>query len=328
MKKLISSSAAALIAVIMIINCCGTAFAAEKNTQQAAAEQGTAQETTQDASQPRLMVVSYKLDSDSLYPDKSSKLSITYKNYSKTKQLSNIKLTAAEESGEIKISGMGTKYVEKIKAGGTYVWELQLTASKTAAIGEHKLTVSAEYEDKYYTSYTSSDTLSVNIKQSVGLDYDGIILPSKLQQEDTAALEITLMNTGKSKLRNCKIVFEVDSLESGGASFVGEIPAGESASITANLRAAGNKTGEASGKAILSYEDEFGDNYSTEIPLSTVIEEKKELPQQQENEKEEKSNPLWWLFMISGAAAGGLVGFGIPAVIRANKQRKEDEKML
>lgn len=284
-------------------------------------------ETTQDASQPRLMVTEYKVEKGYITPSETRNLEIKFKNHSNTKALCNVKLSIADESGEIKTEGMPTAYVERIYAGSAYTWKIPLTASATAQIGEHKLTVTAEYEDKYYTPYTATDTINVTVKQSVGLDYDGIILPSKVVQDDTVTMEVNLLNTGKTDIRNAKLTFDIENMETGGVLFIGEIPAGQSSTGSANLKASSDKTGETAGKVTLSYEDAFGESYSKEIDVSTIIEKKVESAETEE-EKKEKKNPLWWLFIVIGLAVGGAAGFSIPTAIRNSKQRKEDELRL
>lgn len=286
-------------------------------------------ETTVDASQPRLMVSSYKLDSEYITPDSDSTLEIVFKNYSDTKAISNIKLSLTEESGEIKPSGTGTEYVSRIYAGSSYTWKTKLKASKIAAIGEHRLTVTAEYEDKYYNAYSASDTLLVNVSQSVGLDYSGVVLPRKVTQENTVTMDVNLMNTGKCMVRNSKLNFDIDGLETGSVLFIGEIAAGESKTGSANFRISSDKLGEVKGKATLEYEDEFGNSYSKEIDISTVIEKKPEAKEEAEEEDTFNTKyPKWWAFLIAGVAAGGLVGFAVPTAIRSKKQRKEDELRL
>ena len=133
----------------------------------------------QDTSQPRLMVTEYTVENGSIIPGESRKVSITIKNTSPSKAVSNIKLSLADESGELKTDGMGTAYVKSISANGIYVWSVGLTAVHTAKTGEHPLTLSMEYEDSNHTGYSASDTIRVNIKQSVMLKYDSARLPSK-----------------------------------------------------------------------------------------------------------------------------------------------------
>lgn len=314
-----------LISIIFCLSASITAYASGEADTEPQPE-AVIEETTRDASQPRLMVSSYTLEGESLSTDKSSVLKITFKNYSRKKALYNLKFTISDESGEIKFDGMGTKYVERISAGGSYTWEVSLIAAKTAQIGEHKLGVTAEYEDEYYDAYSSSDIISLNVKQSVGLDYDGIMLPTKVTQGDTFSMEVTLMNTGKSALRNCKLTFSIDGIESSGTLFIGEIPAGESKSGSANLRAALDKLGEVKGKITLSYEDAFGEQYSKDIEVSTTVNEKIEIVE--EPEEEQAKYPLWWAFMLGGIAVGGGIGAAIPIAINSYKQRKEDEMRL
>ena len=190
-------------------------FAVPAFAEESAEPVAVVEETTQDASNPRVMLTSYSIEDNSISPDKEKDLEIVIKNYSPKKAISNIKLSLTEESGDIKVQGTGTKYVKRISADSTYTWNVKLAASKTAQTGEHKLALSVEYEDKYYNSYSASDTICIDVKQSVGLDYDSIQLPAKVTQGNTETISPNLMNTGKSNLRNCKLSFNIDGLESG-----------------------------------------------------------------------------------------------------------------
>ena len=278
-----------------------------------------------DASQPRLMVTEYKVEGGSVSPSKEKKLTITFKNYSQTKALKNIKLSILDESGEIETVGIPTQYVPIIYAGSTYVWELSLKASKTAQIGEHKLSVSSEYEDKYYNSYSGNDVISVKVVQSVGIDYSGVQLPAKLYADDTATMEIAILNTGKSNIRNLKIDTDIQNLEDGGTTFVGEIQAGEQGTASINLRV-GKELGDIDGTVVFTYEDEFGREYKKKAKVSSAIVERP-VKTVAEEEKETKY-PMWWAFLLGGIVLGGGVGSAIPIAINNSKKRKEDELRL
>lgn len=310
MKKLITI----ILAVIMCFGFTLTAYAG-----------GEEKETTQDASTPRLMVTDFKVDGASLTPNKKSTVTITLKNYSKTKYIKNIKLSISEDSGDIKPVGTGNKFVDIIYAGSTYTWEVELTASATAQIGEHAITISSEYEDKYFGSYSGSDVVRANVKQSVGIDYSGVQLPVKVYPDDTTTMEIAIMNTGKSNIRNCKIDFDINNLESGGTTFVGEIAAGEQGQASANLRV-GKELGDTEGTVTITYEDEFGKSYTKKQKVATTVVERPVEPV--EEEEEQSKYPLWWAFLIGGIALGGAIGSAIPISIYKSKQRKEDEMRL
>lgn len=285
-----------------------------------------AQEGEIDSSTPRLMVIEYQVKDDCVMPNSNTVVTIKFKNQSKNKTIKNIRLGMTEESGEIKPVGMGTKYVDIIKANGTYVWELEVTASKLANIGEHNININAEYEDENSVAYSSSDSIRLNVHQTVNLDYDGAKLPVKVHQGDTVSVGVNLMNTGKTQLSNCKIIYDVEGLDSGGVVFVGTIPVGESMTGTANLRVSSELLGEVKGTITISYDDPFGNTNSKTVDVSTTIEEK--VVSETADEETQPKNPQWWAYLLGGLILGGMIGCSIPIAINNAKQRKEDEKRL
>ncbi len=285
-------------------------------------------EVQEDSSQPRLMVTSYKLESDFIAPNETKTITVTLKNMHPSKSVKNIKLSLSEESDEIRPTGMGTKYVSSIGADSYFSWAVELTAVNIAAIGEHKLSFTAEYEDKNGSGYSANDMLRVQVRQPARLEFDGAKLPVKVVQDDTVTLNIKLMNTGKAPLYNCKADFKIDGLDSGGSAYVGEIQPQESSVASANLLVSDTKLGKVEGKITITYEDSFGETYTLTHDVSTKIEKKVIKAAKTEDEDEKKTNPLWWLFIIIGLAVGGGLGFGIPYAIRSRKERIEDEKNL
>ena len=284
--------------------------------------------TTEDNSTPRFMVTSYELSEKSLSPEKTAVLKVTFKNYSTTKALYNIKFSLEDPSGEIQTIGMPTKYVKSIYAGSSYTWEIELKAINAATIGQHDLQITAEYEDKNFGSYSSSDTVRIDVKQSVKLSYSGAVLPKKVIQGDTQTVTLELMNTGKSTIYNCTLDFDIAGMQSGGSVFVGNIEPAQSAQGSANLRVDSDILGEVTGKITITYEDDYGKEYKKTADVSTVIEEKVEQVATNDEDEKEKKNPLWWLFILIGLAIGGGIGFGIPWLINDKKQRKEDDLRL
>lgn len=296
-------------------------------TKKKEAKKPTKKATTQNASRPQLIVTSYSLDGKYVSPSKSANLSVILKNESKDKSIKNLKLTISEEKNDIKFK-RETFFVDEIKPKGTYTLNIELTAAKTAEIGEHKLVLASTYEDKYFTSFESSDNILINVKQKTALDYNGIILPKKLTQDDTATMEVNLMNTGKSAIRNAKISFDIDGLETGGVLFIGMIKAGESKTGSANFQVSSSKLGDVKGTATLSYEDDFGKSYSESISLSSTIIKKKAVKSDSDMDKKKSKFSLWWLFLLIGLAIGGGVGAIIPISINQSKKRKEDDLRL
>lgn len=292
------------------------------------AEETKEEPTTEDNSTPRFMVTGYELSEKSLSPEKTAVLKVTFKNYSTTKALYNIKFSLTDPSGEILTVGMPTKYVKSVYAGSSYTWEIELKAINTATIGQHDLQITAEYEDKNFGSYSSSDTVRIDVKQSVKLSYSGAVLPKKVIQGDTQTVTLELMNTGKSRIYNCTLDFDIEGMQSGGSVFVGNIEPATNAQGSANLRIDTDTLGEVTGKITITYEDDYGKEYKKIADVNTVIEEKVEQVATTTEDEKEKKNPLWWLFILIGLAVGGGIGFGVPWLINDKKQRKEDDLRL
>lgn len=297
-------------------------------TSQEPTETPTSEPTTEDNSTPRFMVTGYELSEKSLSPEKTAILKVTFKNYSSAKSLHNLKFSLEDPSGEILTVGMPTKYVKSVYAGGSYTWEIELKATNNATIGQHDLQVSVEYEDRNFNSYSSDDTIRIDVKQSVKLKYSGAVLPKKVIQGDTQTVTIELMNTGKSTLYNCTIDFDIDNMQAGGSVFVGNIEPAQNAQGSANLRIDSDATGEVTGTITIYYEDDYGKSYKKTEDVSTVIEKKTEQVSTNIEKEEKKKNPLWWLFILIGLTVGGAVGFGVPWFINDKKQRKEDDLRL
>ena len=146
------------------------------------------EETTADRSAPRLMVTEYSLDTGVLMPGNAGKLTVTLKNTNNRRAIFNLKLTLTDDSGDLIQNGMNTRFVNAVYAGGTYTLEAEFTARHNAAVGRHSLTLAAEYEDGEFQSYSSSDTLYVDVRQTAELSFSGAELPAKIVEGDTVTV--------------------------------------------------------------------------------------------------------------------------------------------
>ncbi len=290
------------------------------------AEPQTEEPATLNMSAPRLMLTGFSLDTGYLKPGKKSTLTVTLRNYSSVKALYNVKLSFSDDSGFIIPEGPGTQYAEAIQPGSEYTWVLGLTCPQTAQTGEYAVRIQSEYEDGNFTSFSASDVVRLAVRQNAGLDYSGLMLPASVVEGDTVTLDMSFMNTGKCRIRNLRIDFDVPELDSGGTTFIGEIEAGESCPGSANLRV-GSEAGETDGTITISYEDEFGEAFSEAVSVSTVI-EKKPVVKSEEAEEEERKYPLWWGFLLTGLITGGGIGCAVPIFVNSRRQRKDDELRL
>ncbi|MBQ6021236.1 MAG: hypothetical protein IJL26_13775 [Clostridia bacterium] len=289
-------------------------------------EPEAAPETTADRSAPRLMTTAYALDKDFLSPGESAKLTVTITNTNKKRAAANLKLTLTDESGDIEIGGMNTRFVGALGAGKSYNLEFPLTARHSAAVGRHSLTLTAEYEDGDFQSYSSADTLYVDVRQPAELSFSGAELPERIVEGDTVTVTVELMNTGKARLSNCRADFEIPGLVGGGTAFGGDLAPGEGKTVSANLRAQPEQLGVTKGTISVTYEDEYGKIYTKTADVSTEIEKKVEIDAAPSEEK--KKTLPWWLYGSAGIILGGGAAFGVTYGVCAAKQRRQDELRL
>ncbi len=280
------------------------------------------------ASQPKLMVVSYALQGGQLAAGEKASLTVTVRNTSSRQQVKNIKLSFADESGEIWPEGTGATYCAQIGAGGAYTWKFAVNALTTAQSRPHPALITMEYEDGMGQPYSTSDRIILQLRQPVRLEYEEPSLPPRVTQGDTVPFSMTLMNLGKSTIYNVLLKFEIPGLAGGGGVLVGTIPPGESQSGATNFRVDSDLPSDVSGTLTLSYEDDYGESYEKEIALATTIEKKIETPPPSGGDKDADSPVPPWIFWASGAVlllAAAFLGF---RWYRARTAAEEDERRL
>lgn len=288
-------------------------------------------EQTQAAgSQPKLMVEKYALDRDYLQAGESAEVTVSIRNTSGEQDVKNIKISFWEESAEILPAGTGAVYYKQIVKNSACSWSFGVTATAAAQSKPHPATVTMEYEDSSGNACSASDRIILQVRQPVRLSYEEPSFPVRVTKGDTPTLSITLHNLGKSAVNNALLKFEIAGLSSGGSVLVGSIPPGESKTGTAGFRVASEQLGKVTGKLILSYEDEYGEHYEQEIPLSTTIREKKNapLPQKSGAAKNAAKQQRRLIMAAAGALLLALICYFVIKWRKEKKEREDDEMRL
>ncbi|HZK25343.1 MAG TPA: hypothetical protein VFC74_08145 [Oscillospiraceae bacterium] len=281
------------------------------------------------SSQPKLMVESFALSQDYLAAGEQAKLKVTLRNTSSSQSVKNIKLSFTENSGEILPVATGAKYCKQISKGSTYTWNFEVSATTTAQSKPHPATITMEYEDNRGNAVSGADQIIIQVRQPVRLEYEEPTLPTRVTQGDTPSFSMTLMNLGKSTIFNALLKFELPGLSSGGSVLVGTIPPGETAVGRANFRLDTDALGDVSGKLCLSYEDEYGEHYESEIPLATTIEKRLELAAPADKKETASSSFPWTIAIVSGCIVLiALLSIFGSRWLQQKRARAEDEMRL
>ena len=294
-------------------------------------ESDSANQEDEDRSQPRLMVSSFTVQEDALFPGERRKVSVTIVNTHKDKDVYNLKLSFAPQSDAIASEGMGTMYLDKLEAGDFYVWELYVNTAHTAKSGLHNATVSVEYEDENGGAYSNSDTLRLPVRQTVLLVWDNLNFPANSVIGETVSLSFSLQNMGGAAVSNVLVTFEAEGLRGAGSVLVGTIEAGQTATVNANFNVTAENESELKGIATVRFQDDFGDKHTETIEIVTKAIKKAPVPTEEEEKKKAQSENgmrLWWVFLLVGLTVGGGAVGGLLWSITNKKQRREDELRL
>ena len=283
-------------------------------------------------SQPKLIVEGYECSPEPLEAGAQAVLSVAIKNTSTSQTAKNIKLSFKDEEGDILPASTGSAYIERIKKGASVVCEFDIRVIKSASARTHMLTVTMEYENSNATAYVLSDTIVLDVEQPIRLEYEQPALPTQVTEGDNVSFSMNVMNLGKSTVYNALLTFKIPGLNNGGSVLVGNLQSGEAKKATTNLLVSSKdgEYGDTSGTILLSYENEAGELFESEIAVQTRIEKKiiaASSDAQQTKDKDESSLP-WWIWGIVGVIVIGAAVLIFLHTAKGRRQREIDEIRL
>lgn len=284
------------------------------------------------ASLPKLMVDSYYVHPDPLEPGKEGVIRITIRNTSASEQVSNIKLNFEAQEAQILPKGVSSSYFKRLKKGGELTWELPVYVIEAAASKPHTAVISMEYEYGAAIPASGSDTIIMNVRQPIRLEYEAPAFPSRVTEGDNVAFSMNLMNMGKGMIYNVLATFEMPGMNNGGSVFVGELAPGEAKDCATNLQVTSvdGEFGQFEGRLLIRYENEFGEQQQKEIALSTQIQKKQAAPaltQAPEDNGEGQNRAFPWWIAVAGVAAAAAAAYAV-VWVKKQKIRRYDEQRL
>lgn len=278
------------------------------------------------SSQPKLIIGSYIITPDPAVAGESVNVSVTLKNTSKEQSVKNILISYAGETSDLMPeNNTDNYYIEKIKAGGEETFNVTMKVRNGADPKPQKLVFNITYEDSSAAQLTSEQSVLIEIKQPIRTKYDEPTIPETLNIGDSASFSLNFYNLGKNTLYNVLVEVQGDGLTPDGTSYLGNMESGtnKQADIYASVDGIDGKEGECSGKYIVSYEDEYGEKYSEEIPFTTYISAPVYEEQPTEDmpvEEESQGVPFWvWIIVAAGAAVAVVV------IVKKVKSKKANE---
>ena len=285
--------------------------------------------------QPKLVIQNQSITPGDVTAGGTFDLNVTLLNTSDSQSVQNIKITAKGDTTDlIPVSDTGSTYIKRISSGKTADFHVKMQVQDDAKPTPQKILLTIEYENSKATAFTDNEEIIVQIKQPLRLEYDNPTIPQNVNAGDTVSISMNLMNMGKSTLYNVRCTLDAPGLIPQGSAYIGNMDPGTSKSsdlyvfigtkdmtatdesmpaLITNDNSQSNQYGSTEGKITISYEDEYGQQYTKDIDVSTtinppVIQTEASANPDEQNKPDTVSQ--WWVsVVIAGAIAAGLFAF-------------------
>jgi hypothetical protein len=258
---------------------------------------------------PKVIVSCVSTDVEEIEPGSDVVITISLKNTSTEEALYNMKITYESVSGElIPSDASNSAYLAYLAAGGTTSLTCTMHVPKDLLSYNQKISVMMEYEDENAVSYSGSEVVFINIEQPLAFHADNPVAPVSIESGTVGNISLNLFNTGKAYIYNVYCKLECRGFLDSGTYYVGNME--PESSVTANLSpiaanrqygvfgdSKAGKYGPVSGKIIITYEDEAGNEYSEEVTVSTTITAPADEVQEVEID-EIKYSSQWWISIV------------------------------
>lgn len=289
--------------------------------------------------QPKIMVSNYTVNPSPVVAGEPFEVSITLLNTNESQAVNNVKITASTDSEGLLFEDETTShYFKTIPKKGTVTISYKMRAGGGVDSKPQKLALAIGYEGHKAAAFTSEESITIPVKQSIRLEYDEPKIPNNLNAGDTITVSLNIMNMGKGTVRNVRISLESPGLIMEKTAFLGNIESGTAKKgdmyvfvgtkdMTDGADKADDKYGYTGGKVLLVYEDEFGEEYSEEFPFETNINPPviQNEPQEEEEEKKEDYGQWWISIIVVGVAIAGILTWRYLRKKKQQQQRDENE---
>lgn len=296
---------------------------------------------------PRIIVTGYRTDPEVVYAGSTFKLTVSVKNTSRETAVENVlfnleatvegKDADATYSAFLPTSGSSSVYTERISPGQTYDMSIEMEAKSDLSQKPYVLTVNMKYDTEDQINMSDVAHVSVPIKQEAKIDTGAAeIMPESISVGEQSNVMFSVFNTGKTTLYNVKVTYESATVESG-ITYLGNISPGATQNVDSMLTGIAPDTGEGIVKAVITYEDEAGNETRFEKDLNLLVYEMvidegmmEDMPMEPiEDENTKKKIPLAGILGIAAAAIVVIVVvITIISKKRKAKKHKEDMDLL
>lgn len=272
---------------------------------------------------PKVIVTGFTTNPAEVVAGEDFTLSVTFKNTSDSGTVNNLKAALSSADNTFNpVSGSSTLFISSLAPGASKSVSIKLHAKAEAAPGSYNISFALNYDapgTKDNAPVTDTEVVAVPIKQVPKVQ----VTQLQLQPSDMAYIgnDVNVMstvnNTGKSKIYNVSVtVTDSANCFAKGEQYLGNLDSGATGNVDLYINAQQMGTGKLTMK--VTYEDEEGKSYSTELTGELAVVEKTTTdPAVVEPTEPTKTGPSWWLWVILALIAGG-----VTAAILISRRKK------
>lgn len=276
--------------------------------------------TIAEASQPKVMVVDYKIVQNEIIAGQTFDLKVTIKNTG-SKYVDNLKISITSDTGDIvPAEGAGNGFLDELPNGEESTFTFRLKAADGLVEKSYKLSVVNEYDDIWGNPYSATDVIYLPVKLEQRASITDLYVADDAVLGESVEIVGSVNNMGAGMLYNVRARIESKSMEELDT-FIGNIESGKSGSIDilTNAVATTASTGDMS-KVIVTYEDKEGNETEIEGIFKVTVES----PVYENVEKIKDDSQSSNRGLIYGIAAAVIViAVGVVCALRRRKRKKE-----
>lgn len=299
-------------------------------------------EETQQTSNPRIIVTGYKTDPEVVYAGSTFNLTVSVKNTSKETAVENVlfSLEATVEGSDasaayaafLPTSGSSSVYTDSIAPGQTYDMSIEMEAKSDLSQKPYVLTVNMKYDTDDQINLSDSAKVSVPVKQEAKIDTSSAeVLPESIAVGGQSNVMFSVYNTGKTTLYNVKVTYESETVDDN-ITYLGNISPGATGNVDSMVTGIAPDTGDGIVKAVITYEDEAGNESRYEKDINLYVYEMvyedtsmiEEMPID-EGETQENGLPLAAVIGIIAAIVVVIIIIIIVIIVKKRKAKKHKE---
>lgn len=281
---------------------------------------------------PKVIIASYSTNPGSIVAGNQFNFTFNFKNTSKEKTVTNMKITVSSAEGSFMIAnGSNTFYIDSLAAGASMSKTIALNVKQDLTSKSYPIEISFDYEDTNGNSYVATEVINIPVTEYSKLVINSVWAGEGIINERTN-MSFDYINMGKARVSNLTASVAGDYTSVQEINYIGNLEAGSSDYF--DIEVTPTKEGENVGTLILAFEDSSGKTIEvkkefTGFAMGAFVDPGFEDPGMYDPmPMEPVEEPLNWWLVVGFGVGGFVVAFFVTKIIVTKIIRKKLEEEI